>query len=158
MKIEIGKTYVTDSGTKVAIVATDYTVNSGYNFIGTTFDCAERTYDNYNELGICWLGNWDDNLVKELNRPFGFPETEKPYHGTPYWFPDIGNGYSGGSNGYTWSEDEYDKNLLKNGLLFLDKHDAQQASEIIVNLFKEYNENRINKRDNGETWLLKNSG
>jgi hypothetical protein len=157
MKIEIGKTYVTDNGIKVAIVATDYTISSGYNFIGTTFDCAERTYANYNEQGIVSYA-WDDgkmNLVKELTRPFGFPETEKPYHGTPYYFPNMGpNGYTG----YTWSEDAFDNWLLKNGLLYLDKEDAIQASEIIVNLFKDYNENRINKRDNGETWLLKNSG
>jgi hypothetical protein len=154
MKIEIGKTYVTDSGTKVAIVATDYTISSGYNFIGTTLTCTERTYDNYNEQGMCWR-NWDDNLVKELTRPFGFPETEKPYHGTPYYFPNMGpNGYTG----YTWSEDAFDNWMFKNGLLYLDKEDAIQASEIIINLFKEYNENRINKRDNGETWLFKSPG
>jgi hypothetical protein len=155
MKIEIGKTYGTGHGTKVTIVGTDYTIRSDYKFIGTTFDGSVRTYDNYNEQGICLFGDWDSNLLKEFNRSFGFPETEKPYHGTPYYFPDMSpDGYSG----CTWSDDAFDHCLLINGLLYLDKEDAIQASEIIINLLKEYNENRIKRRDNGETWLFKNPG
>ena len=159
MKIEIGKIYVNENCYKVIIVAIDPTITNGYHFIGSHIDNGSAVYRNYDQQGLCAsFDGYGWHLLKEHGKPMGFPETEQPYHGTPYWFPDIGNGYSGGSNGYTWSDDQYDRNLLKNGLLFLDKHDAQQASEIIIKLFKEYNEHRERRTDNGETWLFKNSG
>ena len=157
MKIEIGKIYVNELNYKVTIVAIDPTITNGYHFIGSHKDVnGSSVYRNYNQEGLCAsFDGYGNHLFKEYGKPMGFPETEQPYHGTPYWFPDIGNGYSGGSNGYTWSDDQYDRNLLENGLLFLDKHDAQQASEIIIKLFKEYNELRDRRNDNGETWLFK---
>ena len=159
MKIEIGKIYVNENCYKVTIVAIDPNITNGYHFIGSHIDKGSTVYRNYNQQGLCAsFDGYGWHLLKEFGKPMGFPETEQPYHGTPYWFPDIGNGYSGGSNGYTWSDDEYDRNLLKNGLLFLDKHDAQQASEIIIKLFKEYNELRERRTDNGETWLFQSPG
>lgn len=160
MKIEISKIYVNELNYKVTIVAIDPTITNGYHFIGSHKDVnGSSVYRNYNQEGLCAsFDGYGNHLFKEYGKPMGFPETEQPYHGTPYWFPDFGNGYSGGSNGYTWSDDHYDRNLLKNGLLFLDKHDAQQASEIIIKLFKEYNELRDRRNDNGETWLFKSPG
>lgn len=153
MKIEISKIYVNELNYKVTIVAIDPTITNGYHFIGSHKDVSGSSiYRSYNQEGLCAsFDGYGNHLLKEFGKPMGFPETEQPYHGTPYWFPDFGNGYSGGSNGYTWSDDHYDKNVLNNGLLFLDKRDAQQASEIIIKLFKEYNEHRINRNDNGET-------
>lgn len=160
MKIEISKIYVNELNYKVTIVAIDPTITNGYHFIGSHKDVnGSSVYRNYNQEGLCAsFDGYGNHLLKEVGKPMGFPETEQPYHGTPYWFPDISNVINGGSNGYTWSDDQYDRNLLENGLLFLDKHDAQQASEIIIKLFKEYNELRDRRNDNGETWLFKSPG
>lgn len=145
MKIEIGKTYICQLGYKVTIVASDPTITSPYHFIGSNVDNGLIFYRNYNSEGFCNSkdGGADRKLILEFGRKMGFPETDPPLYGTLYHFPVIDN-TTLKTCSFIWSDDGLDNKLLSDGLVFLDEQDAQQASEIIIKLFKEYNEHRKN--------------
>lgn len=148
MKIETGKSYYTSNGILVTIIATDPLVNDIYKFIGTNATPSSKCYYNYARDGSLCASNDSTlttqlRLVSEYRPTITLPEHEKPIFGTPYYYPHITSPAK--NSGCTWSDDYFDNQIFDDGILYLNKSDAISASDIILKVFREHND-QINSK------------
>lgn len=136
MKIKVDKIYVTANKERVAIIAINPYDPSEFIYIGSILDDNDRqtATATFAEDGSSKYGT--HNLVKEFQRPMRAPETVTPLYGEEYYIPGF---YTTNKVlQFTWQSDVEDITAFHNGIVFLEEEDAQAATEILIDLFKEY--------------------